>query len=197
MKKEADEPIERSLSDAYFAGFFDSEGTVEAFGFNQIRTRCPQKYRPICDAYQLRFEGGVCYSGGKYHWNLNHADKCIKMLHAIQPYSIEKLPQIDLVLNMKNNEAPIVNQALKQYKGNQLGRPAPEKKEPQQPKKRLHGLPRYITITRKKGEICGYVANYKGKSRRFASSHDTMEVKLAKAIERLEEMKREYAESSK
>ena len=190
MKKEPDEPIEKQLSDAYYAGFFDSEGTVEAIGFNQIRLSAPQKYRAICDALKDRYGGSVTVPRvGMYSWRLSNIDECMEVLRAIQPYSVEKLPQIELVLNMKTNEATIVNRELKQYKGNQLGKSASDDKDDKKPQKRLHDLPRYISFCKNNNENCGYQVQYKGKHKSFVTSKDSMEVKLSKAIKCLEEFK--------
>ena len=187
MKKEKHAKIHVRLPAAYFAGFFDAEGTVSVQDLNGIRLAVAQNYRAICDALLQQYAGGLTRSESKFAWTVSNREDALKFISDIEPYSLEKKPQLELVLGMPVNGAPQVAKELRKFKGNQ-GK-GPTEKEVRAPKKRLHGLPQYIVEVKKNEIVRGYKVVYKGKIRKFTKREVGLERNLDLAKQCLEGLK--------
>lgn len=180
------------LPNSYYAGIFDSDGCIGITGFNQVKVSLNQKYKAICENMEKKFTGEIQKTKNRdiYRWSIGNKDRCFNFLNCILPYSIEKKPQIEIVLDMKCNDAQNVKKAIKKLKGLQGIKILPERNLT--PQKKLDGLPKYISHAKNKNEdIVGYVVQYKGQSKSISAQYLTMEDKLGIALEKLEEFKNE------
>ena len=193
LKRTPHAKIDRKLPAAYFAGIFDAEGTVCTHGLNGVQVSVSQKYKAICDCFLQHYAGGLTQSERLFVWSVSNRKDAFSFIEDILPYSREKKPQLELVLNMPVNRAQQVAKELRKYKGNQ-GR-EPVERELRTPVKRLHGLPQYIQEKKKEGVVTGYLVVFKGKSRNFASPNIELERKLELAQECLAELKIDHEKS--
>ncbi len=187
MKKVPHAEIEFTPPAAYFAGIFDAEGLVSVQDFNGINLSIPQNHRAICDALLQRYAGGLTRSEKNFAWKVSNREDALKFISDILPYSLEKKPQLELVLNMPINGAQDVAKELRKFKGNQ-GK-GPFEKEIKTPKKRLHGLPQYILAIKKNDTVRGYKVVYKGIKRKFSRQEVGLERNLELAKKCLDELK--------
>lgn len=181
--------INDELPNSYYAGMFDSDGTISITGFNQVKVSLNQKYKAICDNLAQKFTGGIQKTKDRdiYIWSIGNKDGCFNFLNSILPYSIEKKPQIEIVLNMKCNDAQNVKKAIEKLKGLQGIKMLKERNLT--PQKKLDGLPKYISYMKREGNKVGYVVQYKGYTYRVGSQIFTMKEKLELSLEKLEEFK--------
>lgn len=193
LKRTPHAKIDRKLPAAYFAGIFDAEGTIFVSDLNGIKLSISQKYRAICDCFLQHYAGGLTQSERLIVWSVSNRKDAFSFIEDILPYSREKKPQLELVLNMPVNGAQQVAKELRKYKGNQ-GR-EPVERELRTPVKRLHALPQYIQEKKKEGVVMGYLVVFKGKSRNFASPKLELERKLELAQECLAELKIDHEKS--
>ena len=101
---------------AYFGGFFDGEGCMDANGKNYQKHSINQIHRPICDVFNRRWKANVMWTGKIYRWEIHtYADEFLK---EIAPYIVGKKKQVDLILNMKPGEGQLVHAKLRELKGN-------------------------------------------------------------------------------
>jgi hypothetical protein len=125
LKKIQHDPIPEDLNPhlAYFGGFFDGEGCIDAHGKSSQHHTINQLWRPICDLFQRRF-GGIVYRSqarerkrnDSWVWNINtFADDFVK---EVAPYIVGKKAQVDLILAMKPGDAMDVHCKLRELKGN-------------------------------------------------------------------------------
>lgn len=184
------------LPNSYYAGIFDAEGTISITGFNQVKVSLNQKYKAICDNLAQKFTGGIQKTKDRdiYIWSIGNKDGCFNFLNSILPYSIEKKPQIEIVLNMKCNDAQNVKKAIEKLKG--LQGIIMLKERNLTPQKKLDGLPKYISYMKKEGNKVGYVVQYKGYTYRVGSQIFTMKEKLELSLEKLEEFKNKPIEKN-
>lgn len=96
----------------WLAGFFDGEGCVSSQIINNKRGRISvtitQKEPSIILAISMKYPGGtICKrektlknnKGFTTHWQLTYWDLCgLNFLKSIQPFVIQKLPQVNLAL---------------------------------------------------------------------------------------------------
>jgi hypothetical protein len=98
----------------YFAGYFDGEGcitmrSVRSANSYRLTIQATTGCLPVLTAIKSRFGGRVKANAWidkrpiktnrqLYLWNLNGIQECHDFLQAIQPFSIEKRPQIDVAL---------------------------------------------------------------------------------------------------
>lgn len=183
--------INDDLPNSYYAGMFDADGTISVTGFNQIRVSINQKYIAICENMVNKFTGGIQKTKDRdiYRWSIVNKDGSFNFLNCILPYSIEKKPQIEIVLNMKCNDAQNVKKTIEKLKGLQ-GVKNVKDNDKLIPLKKLDGLPKYISHAKNKnGDIVGYVVQYKGQSKTVSVRYLSMEDKFEIALEVLEEFK--------
>ena len=187
LKKVQHAIIEVRPPAAYFAGIFDAEGSVSVQDFNGMQLSVSQNHRAVCDALLKQFNGGITRSVGKFVWTVSNREDALNFISEILPYSLEKKPQLELVLNMPINGAQDVAKELRKFKGNQGKDPI--EKEIKVPKKRLHGLPQYILEIKKNDTVRGYKVVYKGIIRKFSRQEVGLERNLELAKKCLDELK--------
>ena len=111
---------------AYFGGFTDGEGCLDTHGKSQQHHGINQSWRPICDVFQRRFGGTICWSGppnNVFKWSIHTF--AADFLRDVAPYIVGKKAQVDLILNMKPGEAMDVHCKLRELKGN-IGHATPK-----------------------------------------------------------------------
>lgn len=99
MKRVEHRPVDRSLPDAYFAGFFDADGCFE-MSSKRPCVSAGQKYRAILDAMRASFGGSVYEFNGvwqRFGWRVGVAD-VMDVARRLRPHLVEKAQQADLVL---------------------------------------------------------------------------------------------------
>jgi len=112
-KKEPHIEITNRPHNAYYAGFFDGEGTIRT---KNLRAQAPQLYTPILESLQRSFGGQVRWAGNKYLW-ITHGKEAEKFYNAILPYVLGKYPQIIIALANPNDDC---SESLQKYKGHQV-----------------------------------------------------------------------------
>lgn len=118
LKTVPHDKINEDLPIPYVAGFFDAEGCIEVSYTKTVRVSISQKHPAICEAFKSQFGGSVLKNGHRgWRWSKNTG--ALQFLQQISAFSIEKLPQIFLVLNTKDFRSVENKQALSILKGNQ------------------------------------------------------------------------------
>ena len=118
LKKTAHEPVLMRLPHSYFAGLFDAEGCVCINAHTgSLTASVGQKYRSILDALALHYSGTV----GEYKmplWRV-HGPTARLFIRDILPFSVEKLPQLHIVMGDTTADPAGIREALSAYKGRQ------------------------------------------------------------------------------
>ena len=121
LKDDPHDPITETLSFAYVAGFFDSEGTITIYSLTSWKISIPQEHVEILIALKRQFGGSVFISKKEQacKWNL-YASLARPLLENILPYLREKREQVEIILKFdpKTDDANEVRDRLSLLKGN-------------------------------------------------------------------------------
>lgn len=113
-----DIPVHIKPSNAYFGGFMDGEGCLNAKGKNIQHHSFDQRHRPICDLFERNWFGKVSHIKPKdtYRWEIH--TMAGTFLAAIAPYMVGKKKQVELIMNMQPGEGDMIHAKLRELKGN-------------------------------------------------------------------------------
>ena len=103
---------------AYIAGICDGEACLQVHGKSGVHIQITQKYTPILNMMKRIYGGSVHFRKGNDTWGWEIYSLATELLKSIAPFMVGKKKQVDLILNMKQGEAPQVHLKLRELKGN-------------------------------------------------------------------------------
>lgn len=119
MKQMEHRPVDRFLPDAYFAGFFDADGSfsISSHGCN-AKLQLGQKWRAILDAAEVSFGGHVSIGVKACSYQVGLQNGGLDAVQRMLPFLVEKRDQAEIVLALTTGNVQESKVALGHLQGN-------------------------------------------------------------------------------